>query len=480
MVVLKKIAGAAPLLAAAWLLAGPVRADDAAQAALQKASKALGVDSLQSIEFSGAGVDYALGQAPNVKSPWPKFNDKSYDRTVNFAPWATRLQRVRTQAENPPRGGGGQPIVGEQNQTQVVTVASPNAVSLPNELAVTLPQAFLKAATTAGDLTARQAHDGAGRYTVLSFTALNQARTSGWIDEHGEVTRVETRIDNPVLGDTLYQADFSGYRDFGGMRFPAHIVQHAGGYPVLDLQVAEVKVNPPADIADNPAPAAAALNSEPLGDGVYLIGGGYAAVAVAFKDHVVVIEGGQNDQRSQAVIAEAKRLIPGKPITAVVNTHAHFDHSGGLRAYVAEGATVITQAGNKAWFQKVWANPHKLAPDALALHPRPAKFELVKDHLRLSDGEQVVELYHLHDFGHNDAALVAYLPRQKVLVEADAFNPPPAPVAQTPAAINPSQQSLAENIDRLHLDVQRIVPIHLPADNRKVTLDELNKAIGKG
>jgi glyoxylase-like metal-dependent hydrolase (beta-lactamase superfamily II) len=294
------------------------------------------------------------------------------------------------------------------------------------------------------------------------------------------VTRVDTRIDNPVLGDALYRADFSGYRDFNGIRFPAHIVQQAGGYPVLDLQVAEVKPNVAADIPDAPAPAAAALNSEQLGDGVYLIGGGYAAVAVGFKDHIVIIEGGQNDQRSEAVIAEAKRLIPGKPITAVVNTHAHFDHAGGLRAYVAEGATVITQESNKAYFQKVWAYPHTLAPDALARHPRPAKFELVKDHLRLSDGEQVVELYRLHDFGHNDAALVAYLPKQKVLVEADAFNPPAAPVTQTPAAINPIQQSLAANIERLRLEVERIVPIHLPADGRKVTLDELNKAIGKG
>lgn len=477
---LKKIAGPLPLLAAACLLAGPVRADDAAQAALEKASQALGSDTLQSIEFSGAGADYALGQAPNPHSPWPKFNDKSYDRVVKFDPWATRLQRVRTQAENPPRGGGGQPIIGEQNQTQSVTASSPNALSLRNELAVTLPQAFLKAAAAAADLSARQEREGGAPFTVLSFTAPNQARTSGWINARGEVTRVETRIDNPVLGDTQYRADFSGYRDFNGLRFPAHIAQQASGYPVLDLQVAEVKPNVTADIPDAPAPAALALGSEQLGDGVYLIGGGYAAVAVGFKDHVLIIEGGQNDQRSQAVIAEAGRLFPGKLVTAVVNTHAHFDHAGGLRAYVAEGATVITQRDNKAYFQKVWARPHTLAPDALALHPQPAKFELVKDHLRLSDGEQVVELYRLHDFGHNDAALVAYLPKEKVLVEADAFNPPPAPITQTPATINPIQRSLAANIERLHLDVQRIVPIHLPADNRKVTLDELNKAIGKG
>ena len=476
---LKKKLGAVSLLAAIWSLSGSASAQGDAQTVLKNASAALGADKLQSIEFSGSGADFALGQAPKVGAPWPRFNDKAYSRLVNFNPWATRLQRTRTQFENPPRGGGGQPIVGEQNQTQVVTVASPTAASLQNELAVTLPQAFLKAAAAAGDLSLKQATLGGKHYAVLSFTALNKAKTSGWIDEQDLVERVETHIDNPVLGDTLYQASFSDYRDFNGLQFPAHIEQSAGGFPVLDLQVAEVQPNAPADIQDAAA-TPAALSSEQLGDGVYLIGGGYAAVAVGFNDHIVIIEGGQNDQRSETVIAEAQRLIPGKPITAVVNTHAHFDHLGGIRAYVAQGATVITHQSNPAYYRKVWANPHSLAPDQLAQHPRAAKFELVKEHLRLSDGQQVVELYHLQDFGHQDGMLVAYLPKEKVLVEADAFNPPAAPLTQTPAVINPIQQSLAANIERLHLDVERIVPIHLPADNRKVTLAELLKAVGKG
>jgi len=193
----------------------------------------------------------------------------------------------------------------------------------------------------------------------------------------------------------------------------------------------------------------------------------------------LIIEGGQNDQRSEAVIAEAKRLIPGKPIKELVNTHAHFDHLGGVRAYVAEGATIITHDSNKAYYQKIWANPHTLAPDRLALNPRPARFKVVSDRLTLTDGSRKVETYHLQQFGHNDGAIVAYLPEEKVLVEADAFNPPAAPLTQTPAVINPSTVSLDANIERLHLDVERIIPIHLPADNRPITLTELHKAIGK-
>src|SRR4029450_5827391 len=94
-----------------------------------------------------------------------------------------------------------------------------------------------------------------------------------------------------------------------------------------------------------PAPAAAAAStatSEPLGDGVYLITGGYAAIAVDFKDHITIIETGQSEARGLAGIAGAKRLIPNKPVKYVVNTHSHIDHSSGLRAPVAEGATILT------------------------------------------------------------------------------------------------------------------------------------------
>jgi len=465
-------------LALATLMSYAAVAADA-ESVLSSAAKALGTEKLHSIEYSGTGYDFALGQAPNVKSPWPKFNDKAYTRTVNFDPWETRLQRIRTQFENPPRGGGGQPIVGEQSQTQVIVAGSEAAAALPDDLALTLPQAFVKVASAASDVSSKSETRNGKTYSVVTFTARNKARTRGWINAQGLVEQVETSIDNPVLGDIKYEVTFADYRDFQGVQFPTHILQKQAGYPVLDLNVTDVKPNVAVSLQAATPPATPPLASEKLGDGVYLITGGYAAVAVAFKDHILIIEGGQNDQRSAAVITEAKRLIPGKPIKELVNTHAHFDHLGGVRAYVAESATIITHDSNKAYYQKIWANPHTLVPDRLSLNPRPATFKVVSDRLTLTDGSRVVELYHLRDFGHNDGAIVAYLPKEKVLVEADAFNPPPTPLTQTPAVINPSAVSLNANIERLHLDVERIIPIHLPADNRPITLAEFHTAIGK-
>ena len=468
------------ILAPFALLNTAALAQSDANISLTELSQALGAEGLSSLQFSAAGYDYAFGQAPNVKGAWPKINVKSYQRVVTFAPWATSLQRVRTQFEQPPRGGGGQPIVGEQVQTQAVAAGSSNAASLPGELALLVPQAFVKAAQAAPDAKAQPQSSQGRKYTVVTFTSANKAKTVGWINDKHLLERVQTTIDNPVLGDVQQEAEFADYRDFGGVLFPARIVQKQNGDTVLDLTVNDAKRNVNANIeASPPATASVALASEKLGNGVYLITGGYAAIAVDFKDHIVVIEGGQNEQRSEAVIAEAKRLIPGKPITEVINTHPHFDHSGGLRTYVAEGATIVTHDANKGFFEKALANARTLSPDRLSQNPRKVKVRYVGQKSVISDGEHVVELHHLQDFSHHDGTLIAYLPKEKVLIQADGFNPPATAITSTPANVSPYQLGLANNIERLQLQVDRIIPIHLPADGRKVTLNELWTAVGK-
>jgi glyoxylase-like metal-dependent hydrolase (beta-lactamase superfamily II) len=461
-----------------WSAGGPD-----AKTIVANATKALGADNLKSIEFSGSGYDFAIGQAPNPSSPWPRFNDKTYTRVINFDAPASRMQRIRTQAENPPRGGGQQPIIGEQQQNQVIAAGSPQAATLWDDLMMSVPYGFLKAAAAAKDTTVSSKSMGGKKYTVVTFTALNKAPAMGYLNSDNMLEKVETKIDNTVLGDIVFETAFTDYKDFAGLKFPTHIVQKQGGYPVLDLTIADVKPNAPANIqapaAPPAAPAPAAAPTEKLSDGVYLILGGYAALALDYGDHIVVVEGPQSDQRADAVIAAAKQLIPGKPIKYVVNTHAHFDHAGGLRDFVAEGATVITHQMNKSYYEKVWANPHALVPDRLSKNPRKATFKTVTEQLELTGNGHTLMLYHMQNFGHNDGMLMAYLPKEKILLEADAFNPPAQPITQTPAAISPYNQALVANIDRLKLDVQRIIPVHYAADNRVTTTAELMKAVGK-
>ena len=457
-----------------WVASAGAKAD--AKSVLANASKALGADGLKTLEFTGSGHDFVIGQNASPSAAWPRFNDKTYTRVVSFDNWATRMQRVRTQAENPPHGGGQQPIIGDQNQVQTA-----QAPASTDELMMTLPQAFVRIALAANDVTATTERKGGKKYTAVSFTAANKAKTTGWINDQNLVERVETKIDNNVYGDIVFETAFSDYKTMGGVPFPGHILQRQGGYPVLDLNITEVKINVPAPTIPTvraAAPAATAT-SEKLSDGVWLITGGYASLVVDMKDHILVIEGGQSDQRSQAVIAEAKRLVPGKSITELVNTHSHVDHAGGLRAYVAEGATIVTQEINKPYYEKIWKTPHTLAPDRLAQNPKKPSFKTVKDKMTLTDGNHVVELYHMTDFGHHTGMLLVYLPKERVLIEADGFNPPGTLLTQTPAVISPYTQSLVAHIERLKLDVERVIPIHLPADNRKVGMPELLKAIGR-
>jgi glyoxylase-like metal-dependent hydrolase (beta-lactamase superfamily II) len=462
-----------------------------AKTVLSNVSKAMGADNLKTIQYSGSGADFSLGQAMNPTSPWPRFADKTYTRTIDFDKQASQLQRVRAQGENPPRGGGGQPMVGEQNQNQVV-IFNDNTPWAQRLDLIMLPWGFLRAASAASDTAVKTEKMNGKTFSVVSFMGQNKAPISAYIDNQNIIERVETKLDNAVLGDMPYEALYSDYKDFSGVKFPTHIVQKQGGYPILDLTITDVKPNLEANIqppqgrgrggagggggrggANGETPA------EKLSDGVYLILGGYAAVAVEFKDYTTVIEGPQSEERATQIIDATKKLIPNKPIKYVVNTHNHFDHASGLRTFVAEGATVITHQINKPYYQKVWANPHTLNPDKMAQSKAKPKFETMTEKKVLTDGNQTIELYRVDNSTHNDGMIMAYLPKLKVLIEADEFNPPAQPAKAPPQNINPYNTNLAANIDRLKLDVDRIIPIHYPADARKVSKAELMMAVGK-
>jgi len=467
------------------VLAWSASAQDA-RAVIGGASRAMGVDALKTVQYSATGMDFALGQAPNPASPWPKFINKSYTRMINFDTPASRVERVRVQGENPPHGGGQQPLVGEQPQNQTIIVKADTPWVQQLEIWMT-PHGFLRAAATK-NATVEAKTMGGKKYNVVTFLGDNKAKVNGYINEQNLVERVETWIDNPFLGDMPFEAIYSDYRDAGGAQFPRHIVQRQGGFPTFDLNVTDVKVNaavniePPQGRGGAPAAAAAPANppaqSEKLGDGVYLITGGYAVIAIDFKDYIAIVESGQSEPRALSVIAEAKRLIPGKPIKYLINTHSHIDHSSGLRGFVAEGSTILTHQVNKAYLEKTLSAPHTLNPDKAQQLGKKPVVEAVGEKKVLTDGTHVVELHHLQNFGHHDGMLIVYFPKEKVLLEADGYNPQ-ATTAPPPSPPSPFTVSLLDNIRRLKLDVQRIVPVHYPADNRVVTMAELTRWVGR-
>jgi glyoxylase-like metal-dependent hydrolase (beta-lactamase superfamily II) len=399
-----------------------------------------------------------------------------------------RYESVRTQGENPPRGGGVQPVIGEERQNQVVsgTHAWNQAGETTNpalgatagrlhQLWVT-PHGVIKAAM-AHNATVQTQTEGGKKMTSISFAVPGTLKAKVLVNERNLVEKVESWSANPVLGDMLTETTYTEYKDFGGVQFPTKIAQKQGGFPTLDLTVGEVKPNEAVDIQvpGNIPQATVQVKTEKVVDGVwYLTGGSHHSVLVEMKDHLMVIEGPQNDARATAVIAEVKKTVPNKPIKYVVNTHHHFDHTGGLGAFIAEGATVITHDVNKAFLEQSFAAPRTMQPDKLAQSGKKATIEGMQDKRVLSDESRTVELYLIQGNAHHDGLIMAYLPKEKLLVEADAYTPV-APNAPPPAQPNPFSVNLYDNIERLKLAVDQILPLH----GRQVPLAELQKAIGK-
>lgn len=463
---LKKLVVALSTLA---LVAGIALAQDA-KTVLQNATKAMG--DVKSIQFSGTGHLAAVGQAWNPTSPWPETIVKSYARTVDYGSQSSREELVRNEGD-PPAKGGAAPFGGDQRQVNLVSGqyawnqpgnAPQPAVAAAEERQLQIwltPHGFLNGAMQ-NNATAKKGKGG----TDVTFTAMGKFKVTGTIDSQNMVTKTETRIPNPVLGDMLVETDYSGYKDFNGVKFPTVIVQKQGGYPLLDLAVTDVKANAPLDLTAPDAVKQAKLppvvvQTQKLGDGLWWLGGGsHHSVVVEYPTYITVIESPLNDERAMAVIAEAEKLVPNKPIRYLVNTHNHFDHLGGVRAFVAEGATIITNAMNKPYYEKIFNAPHTLAADRLSQNPKKATYITVKDKYVLSEGGREIDIIHIENDNHNEGMLMVYIPKEKVLVEADDFTPPaPNGPAPAPRAVN-FTKNLNANIERLKLDVVTIAPLH--------------------
>jgi len=216
------------------------------------------------------------------------------------------------------------------------------------------------------------------------------------------------------------------------------------------------------------------VDSKQMGEGVYyLTGGTHHSLVVEMKDHIVVVDVPNNVARASAVIAKAKELVPNKPIRYVVTSHHHWDHLGGIRMAMNEGATIVTHQSNKAFLERVAKTSHTINPDPLSTSKKPAKIQTVGDKGVLTDGNRTIELYLLKGYEHTGDMLVVYLPKEKLLAEPDAFTPPPQAGTPLIRTAVPYAKALYDNIQRLKLDVQVITPFH---GNRTTDVAELARA----
>jgi glyoxylase-like metal-dependent hydrolase (beta-lactamase superfamily II) len=147
--------------------------------------------------------------------------------------------------------------------------------------------------------------------------------------------------------------------------------------------------------------------------------GGNGGAVIEFADHLTMFEAYNNEYDTFARIDLANTLVSGKQVTDVIVSHHHFDHSGGLRAAVARGLTVIARRGNEGIFREMVARHAPNFPDALARDPQPLKFVPVDEHLVLDDGTMRVDVYHAVGHLHMAEAVFAYIPGPRIFLEGD-------------------------------------------------------------
>lgn len=471
---------AALLTAVLALLPSAVEAQDA-KATLEAASKALGTADVKSIEIQGTGVMFLVGQSAVPGEPWPLFNVRTFTRVVNYETASLREDLIRTRALEPPRGGGAyvrgeHPLVSMLSGDHAWNVTALGSAAAPIALS---DRQFQFWSTPHGVIKAAMANPASVQGRTIAFGIPGRFRATAALDAADLVERVDATLSNPVLGDMAVTVSYADYRDFGGVKFPTKIKQTYGGFPALELAITEVRANGPADIkvpdnvrlAGNPYMR---VQSQKAADGVwYVTGGTHHSVVIEMNDHLIVAEGPLNDDRALAVIAEARKLVPGKPIKYLIVSHHHFDHSGGVRAFAGEGATIIAQDASRAFFEQIVAAPATTGPDHLARSGRKATVEGVRDRRELSDGTRTVEVRHIAGIQHADDMLMVYLPKEKFLIQADAYTPP-APNVAPLSPPSPFNVSLLENVTKQGLAVDQILPLH----GRMMPLSELQKSAG--
>jgi glyoxylase-like metal-dependent hydrolase (beta-lactamase superfamily II) len=496
---------------------------------LEAAEKAIGADKLRCVTLSGTGYAGIVGQQRLAEKnvDWPRGEPlANYRRTMNWEARTMKEELDRKPGVNPAswKWGvgwiGGTPL--QQNRHQVFAVNGSNAwhmdgvgsppVAAAPEIAELWqlemwlnPHGFLKAARMPGANPVavwrwelgEMGRDGPTtvpeRVTVVSIQVMGKYRVDATINKENLLQRIHTCVPDPVLGDMNYEHEFpnESYFDLGGgMRFPTSWHHHEGWDDNYNIQTisaghnafggifADVQANvceDPVAVPDSVRAAAipVRVETETLANGIYLLGGAtHNSVAVEFDDFVAVIEAPLDEKRSLAVIDEVVRLAPGKPIRFLVNTHQHFDHIGGLRTYLHIGATVITHWKNYDFYNRDVLNytPRNLAPDMVSLWPPTEltegyNLETVRENYVVTDGARILQIFYVHPLEHAEGMLIAYLPHERLLVEADLLDTHlPEPWAPTP-----SSRSLRNVVERLGLEVSRIVPIH----GRPVSWDRL-------
>jgi len=274
---------------------------------------------------------------------------------------------------------------------------------------------------------------------------------------------------------------FEDYETVSGIQLPKHYVTKIDfrDWTSGDFRVSKNTVN--GDVGDLAAPAAVksaaaptppaiSVDAQPVAKGIWWLagtGGNAFSILFEFDDHLTLFEAPTSEARTKAVIEKARATVPNKPLTEVIVTHHHFDHTGGLRTAVAEGLTVISHQGNEGIFKEMTSRKATLKPDLMTKSGRTLKFRGMDDTLVLKDGSMEVDLFRLHDNTHSPYLIAAFVPRDNLLVEGDLMD--------MTWVRHPWAENYRQNLAMRKIHFAKDIPVH----GRIATFDEEMAALAE-
>ena len=468
------------LVASAVLLSGCGPASPEMQV-IEDVAEALGgmraVQNAETVVIEGRGTNFRVGQNKDPDASLPEYEISEFTREIDLTNGRWRQEQLRTS-----NFFTGNPLF---NQRQIIAVDGDVAFDVSEDGTARrassqvardrqaelyhYPVSLIQAATAEGATVSNLLQED-GQDVVDITTAEGDLFTLFVDSETNFPSKIVSTSYHSNLGDVDLETVFDAYAESGGLggfqarlTLPRRIRWSIDKFQTAEIIVSNTFIN--SELGDLAAPQevrsaeppmlSASVTVEEVTSGVwYLAGQSHHSVLVELAEYLVLIEAPQHDARTLAVIDTARELRPDKPLRYVINTHHHFDHSGGIRAAVSEGVIVITHELNKPFIEDIVARQHTITQDALARNPQPLVIETVpgSDRYVLDDGGRSVEIYPILDDQHSASFLMVYLPGDRLLVEADAFVPG--------ASAAPFAANLLKNIEARELRVDRVLALH--------------------
>jgi glyoxylase-like metal-dependent hydrolase (beta-lactamase superfamily II) len=313
---------------------------------------------------------------------------------------------------------------------------------------------------------------GGVSYSAAQYFVSGQTLIALFDQTTGRLARVRSLDYDNIWGNVTYDLVFSDWTVVNGVPVATTQKYELNGRVVQETKLTEVTINAPVTADRFAIPAAvkataakpasvdvpyqwvlrrqfigvymdsespswdartsSGLRLTELAPGVnHVVGGTHHSLMVEMKDYVVVFDAPVSDRQSNMVLSAARAKYLRKPVRYIVLTHHHMDHAGGLRAYVADGATLVVGKGAAAHYRKILAAPYTRNPDLTAKDLSGVPIIEVSDKWLLKDDTREVHAYLLEN-PHADSTLMGYVPGAQLGFVTDIWSPGGAPLPARP------------------------------------------------